>query len=71
MAHLFSSGSLRWMIASAIVPVGFYVGLSIRDSDDAEAKEQKRINITIESRLKEQLNATQQPNNTANNSTSK
>jgi hypothetical protein len=42
------------MAASCVLPVGFYVGLSIRDSNDSELKEQQRIEILINERVAQQ-----------------
>ena len=39
------------MAASCVVPVGFYIGLSARESNDDEIKEKKRIDILINERL--------------------
>ena len=50
---MFTTNSMRWFLASAVVPVGFYIGLSVRDSNDAEAKEQQRIDIVINQRLQD------------------
>jgi cell division protein FtsX len=51
MSGAFSTRSLRWMAASCVLPIGFYIGLSIRDSNDAEVQESKRIEILIQERL--------------------
>ena len=47
----FSNTSLRWMFASCVVPVGFYIGLSVRESNDSETKEEQRIELLIRERL--------------------
>jgi hypothetical protein len=50
-SNMFSKRSLMWMAASCVVPVGFYIGLSARESNDDEIKEKKRIDILINERL--------------------
>ena len=39
------------MFASCVVPVGFYIGLSVRESNDSETKEEQRIELLIRERL--------------------
>ena len=45
--------AVKWMVCSAVVPIGFYIGLSARESSEETQREKKRTEALIQRRIKE------------------
>lgn len=52
---LTASPAVRWAVATAVVPIGFYVGLSMRESREEEEREMQRRERVIQQRVAERL----------------
>ena len=44
--------AVKWMLCSAVVPVGFYIGLSARESSEERAREEKRTEALVQRRVR-------------------
>lgn len=45
--------AVKWMVCSAVVPIGFYIGLSARESSEETQREKKRTEALIQRRVNE------------------
>ena len=52
MTRGLSPTAVKWMLCSAVVPVGFYVGLSARESSEEALREEQRTEALIRRRVR-------------------